>query len=110
MLSLAGNARIFLCKDPINMHLSFEGLSFLVENIFKDEITSGSYFVFVNRTRDRLKILYWDADGLVVWYKRLEKGTFPKQNLKNPLMERRDFFMMLEGIIPRRLYRRYKHI
>jgi transposase len=107
MLSITGNARIFFCKDPINMHLSFEGLSSLVENIFKAELTSGAYFVFINRDRDRIKVLYWDLDGLAIWYKRLEKGTFPKQNLQENLMDRRDFLMMLEGVIPRRMYKRY---
>jgi len=109
MISIAGNARIYYCKDPINMHMSFEGLSTLVESIFKQDLTSGTYFVFINRERDRIKVLYWDLDGLVIWYKRLEKGTFPKQNSEAPLMERRDFFMMLEGIIPRRIYARYRH-
>lgn len=110
MLSITGNARIYLCKDPINMHMSFEGLSSLVLNIFREELISSTYFVFINRDRDRIKVLYWDTDGLAIWYKRLEKGTFPKQQIHECIMERRDFFMMLEGIVPRRKYHRYKAV
>lgn len=109
MISITGNARILFCKDPVSMHLSFEGLSAIIENIFKEDLTSGTYFVFINASRDRMKVLYWDVDGCAIWYKRLEKGTFPKQKLMGPYMERRDFLMMLEGVIPRRIYKRYNH-
>ncbi len=110
MLSITGNARIFLCKDPISMHTSFEGLSLLVQNIFKEELVSGSYYVFINRGRDMIKVLYWDLDGLAIWYKRLERGTFPRQNLEGFLIDRKNFFMMLEGVVPRRFYKRYTHV
>lgn len=108
MLALASNARFFLFLDPTDLRKGFEGLSYLVENFFRVDLTSGAYFVFLNRKRDRMKILYWDLDGLAIWYKRLEKGSFAKKNLKNANLERREFLMLLEGITPRRLYKRYK--
>jgi hypothetical protein len=58
------------------MHKSFDGLCFLVETNFPDKLLTCSMFVFVNRQKNKLKILYWDTDGLVIWYKRHEKGTF----------------------------------
>lgn len=91
------------------MHFSFEGLSAIIESIFKENPTNGAYFVFTNATRDRMKILYWDGDGFAIWYKRLEKGTFPKPDLSGNFMDRREFFMMLEGVIPRKIYKRYNH-
>lgn len=107
MLTITGLARIFICKHPINMLKSFEGLSSEIEQNFPEVPTSGAYFVFLNRRRDRMKVLYWDTDGLAIWYKRLEKGTFsPNKNHEN-LLTRRDFFLLLEGITPKRLQRRY---
>lgn len=56
-----------------------------------------------------MKVLYWDSDGLAIWQKRLEKGHFAKYSQDNILLERREFFMLLEGITSRRLQKRYKH-
>jgi len=107
MLSISGNARIFLFQDPMDLRKGFEGLSYLVEEAFGDILTSGAYFIFLNRRRDRMKVLYWDADGLVIWYKRLEKGSFSRSHLQKTTMTRREFFMLLEGITPKRLQRRH---
>ena len=107
MLAISGNARIFFCTKSIDMRNGFEGLSGLVESLKLGELTSGAYFVFLNRQRDKMKVLYWDGDGLVIWYKRLERGTFRK-DVEAPCLDRRSFFMLLEDIVPRRLGIRFK--
>lgn len=109
MLTVTGSARVFLYGEAVDMRNGFEGLSVIVERFFNEPLTSGAYFVFLNRQRDRMKALYWDVDGLAIWYKRLEKGTFARSKSKEPqLMNRCDFLMLLEGVTPERINRRYK--
>ena len=76
MLSLPPSVRIFASTGPTDMRKSFDGLTGLVESVIKQQPTSGHLFLFINRNRDRLKILYWDRDGLAIFYKRLEQGTY----------------------------------
>jgi len=76
MLSLPPSIRIFVHALPTDMRRGFNGLGAIVSQAFGKDVLEGDYFVFVNRTRNRCKILYWDRDGLVVWAKRLERGGF----------------------------------
>jgi transposase len=76
VLSLALPGKVFLCLTPADMRKSFDGLSELVRTGLGGDPLSGHLFVFRNKRGDRLKLLYWDADGLAVWAKRLERGTF----------------------------------
>lgn len=107
MLSIPGNARIFLCQHPVNMRKSFEGLSALVEDLFPQELLSGALFIFLNRRKDHMKVLFWDKDGLVIWFKRLEKGSFAWKWGNDNQIDRRTFLMLLEGVTPKRLQARY---
>jgi len=102
MLTLPANARIFLCKDPMNMRKSFEGLGSAIQHLFPGEIFSGAFFIFLNRSKDSMKIMFWDRDGFVIWYKRLQKGSFTHA-AKNNCLDRREFLMLLEGIIPKKI-------
>lgn len=108
MLTIHGNARLFLCQYPINMRKSFEGLSAIVEQLFPGELLSGAFFIFLNRRKDHIKVLLWDKDGFVIWFKRLEKGSFAWKWGDITSLDRRTFLIMLEGIVPRRLQMRYK--
>ena len=76
MLSFAANLRIFLHARPTDMRKSFDGLCGLVRGVLQADPLDGSLFLFVNRRGDRLKMLWWDRDGLALFYKRLESGTF----------------------------------
>jgi transposase len=106
MLTLPANIRIFLCKEPVRMHKSFEGLSSLVEQLFPGELFSGSLFVFFSKDRSRMKVLFWDRDGFAIWYKRLEKGSFAR-HVQDHLLDRREFLMLLEGIEPKKIRARF---
>jgi transposase len=76
MIATSSQVLIFIFSQPTDMRKSFHGLSGLVAQHFGDSLLSGHLFLFFNRRRDHLKILYFDNDGLAIWYKRLEAGTF----------------------------------
>ena len=76
MLSIAPPPTIYLHSGATDMRKSFDGLSGLIRGSFGGDPADGSLFLFVNKRRDRLKALWWDGDGFVLWYKRLERGTF----------------------------------
>ena len=113
MLSVPGSVRIFLFRSPTDMRKSFDGLLGLVREAFVDEDPlSGDLFLFVNRRRDRLKVLMWDRDGLVIWYKLLEAGTFQLPAGDQPTLEltSQQWAMLLGGIDlnSARLRKRYR--
>jgi transposase len=76
MLALAPSTAIYLCTGPTDMRKGFDGLSRIVATHVEKNVLEGGLFVFVNRRRDRMKLLWWDQDGLAFFYKRLESGTF----------------------------------
>lgn len=76
---LFGAEKVFLATQAIDMRKSYQGLGVLAEEVLKQNLFSGYQFVFYNKRRDRLKILYWHMNGFCILQKRLEKGRF--QNL-----------------------------
>ena len=72
----AGNVQVWVAATPIDMRRSFDGLAEHVRAFLGHDPLSGSMFVFRNRSSQRVKILWWDQDGLAIYYKRLERGTF----------------------------------
>lgn len=76
MLSVPSSIRIFISTSPTDMRKQFDGLSSLVTQAFGKDVMTGDYFVFVNRAKNRCKVLCWDRDGFALWAKRLEQGRF----------------------------------
>lgn len=76
MLSVSSHVRVFLARDPVDMRKSFHGLTALTESVLKQDPLSGHLFVFVNRRRDRIKLLYWGGSGFCIWYQQLQRGTY----------------------------------
>jgi len=97
---------IYIATAPVDMRKSFDGLSAIVKNGFKKNPLDGTFFVFINRPADRLKILYWDRDGYALWYKRLEAGRFripvalTSEGKAVALISAAQLAMILEGIEP----------
>jgi transposase len=100
VLSLPSAVRIFLCTEPTDMRRGFDRLAEMVRSVIRQDPLSGHLFVFRSRSGDRLKLLYWDRDGLALWYKRLEKGRFavPARWGEDFRIDARDLAMMLEGL------------
>lgn len=102
MISLPPTVNIFLATAPADMRKSFDGLAALVEHVLKEDPLSGHLFVFRNRRGDRVKLLYWDRDGLCIWYKRLEAGTFrfpaPREGETSVTVSSAEWAMLLDGV------------
>jgi transposase len=110
MLALTGTPQIFLYRQTTDLRKSFDGLGGLVQLHFGDRLYAGAFFVFVNRRRTLVMILYWDRDGLAVWAKRLEQGTFrlPVTTAERVELSVAQLTLLLEGITPLRQNRRYR--
>ena len=76
MLTLPTSLRVFAKTGPTDMRKSFDGLVGIVERELGQQVESGDLFLFFNRRSDRVKVLWFTGDGLVIWYRRLESGTF----------------------------------
>jgi len=102
MLPLASQHRILLYRQPTDMRKSFDGLSVVVSAQMSRDPLSGDLYVFLNRRRDRVKLLVWDRGGFWIVYKRLESGTFqlPADSHQRNTMELpyEDLIMLIEGI------------
>jgi transposase len=102
MLSIATGTRIFVASGATDMRKGFDGLQGLVTGVLEQDPLSGHLFLFVNRRRDKLKILYWDGDGLAIWYRRLEQGTFQMPTLaddqQSAEIRSEELTMLLRGV------------
>ena len=94
--------RFYLYCSATDMRKSFDGLCGLVRNDLKTDPLSGDGYVFLNKRRDRIKLLLWDGDGFWIFYKRLEKGTFqrPSRIPDSPsvVLPYEELVMILKGL------------
>lgn len=108
-LDRAQGTRIWVAAEPADMRSGFDRLAERVRAVIGEDPLSGHLFVFRSRRGDRLKILVWDRDGFVLWYKRLESGVFklPKVEAGARSVELRasELAMVLDGIDVSRLKR-----
>jgi transposase len=106
-------ARIWLCTQPTDMRKSYNGLSALVKNQLAQDPLSGHYFVFVNRRKTMMKVLYFESSGYCLWSKRLEQGQF--RVCVSPTGQRRltwaDLQLLLDGTEVQKIrqFKRYRH-
>jgi len=102
MLSLAPKTRIYAYTQPVDMRKGFNGLCGIVRGQLKADPTDGSLFLFLNRRRDRIKILHFDDGGFWLYYRLLEAGTFEKLTSNNDSatlqMDAAELTMLLSGV------------
>ena len=107
MLSLTSEHSYFLYQGSCDMRKSFDGLCGLVSRELGREPTSGEVFVFLNRSRTHLKLLHWERGGFVLYYKRLEQGTFAVPAASASLSWA-ELVLMIEGLQAEKITRK-KH-
>ena len=102
MFALTKDFCYYLYQEPTDMRKSFDGLSGIIHNQLGRNPTSGEVFLFINKRRDRIKLLRWEEGGYLLYYKRLEQGTLelPRWNTqsKTYVMSWSDLVKMIEGI------------
>ena len=102
MLSLPPSVRIYLAIEPVDLRRGHDGLSAIIRSQWGASLFAGHLFVFLGRRRDRCKILFWDRGGLVLYYKRLERGRFRMPRVTGDgraiEMDATELTMLLDGI------------
>lgn len=111
MLSFSPNQRFLLYRPATDMRKGFDGLSGLVRSKLNHDLMSGDVFIFVNKRRDRIKLLTWDRTGFALYYKQLERGTFEIPKAQHSALELNwsDLVMILEGIEIKSIKRRKRY-
>ncbi len=103
MFSLTAQRQYFLYHQATDMRKGFNGLSGLVRNEVEKDPLSGDVFIFINRRRNRMKLLVWESSGFVLYYKQLERGTFeipePEPGESSCSISWRDLVLILEGVL-----------
>ncbi len=100
MFSLGSSHTYYLCTQPTDMRKSFDSLSGLVSSEMKSDPFNGQVYIFINKRRNRIKLLHWETGGFTLYYKRLEKGQFelPEVSGKASSIRWSDLMLIVEGI------------
>jgi transposase len=110
----APQVRIYLYAKDVDMRKSFDGLHAIIQAEFQKDIRLGDVFLFLNRRLDRLKLIGWDGDGLAIFYKRLERGTFQRPLIKpdsaHVELDATELTLLLTGIELKTVKRRPRYV
>lgn len=99
MFSIDAHTRVYIASEPVDFRKQIDGLALIVQDTLQLDPFSAHLFVFTNRQRDKLKLLYWHHNGYVLLYKRLEKGRFvwPRSGAMPLIVTVRELQLLLEG-------------
>ncbi len=114
MFALSSENTFHLYSHPTDMRKSFDGLSGLVHNNLDYNPISGEVFIFINKSRDKIKLLHWQGSGYLLYYKRLEKGTFElpqyDASIGSISLSYAQMVMIMDGLSIKNLHRRKRYI
>ena len=114
MIALTAQTKIFLAAEPTDMRKGFDGLYGLVTGVLQQDSLTGHLSLFINRRRGELKVFYWDGEGLAIWYRRLEQGTFQLPKLDADTVAASissdDLMMLLRGVDYSKVRRRKRFV
>lgn len=117
MLTLPASVRIYVAAEPVDLRRGFDGLAAATRSLIRQDPLNGHLFVFLNRRRNRIKLLVWDRTGFLLLYKRLEQGTFrlatqPEHGDRHVELDAGELGLMLEGLDLRgaRRQRRWRRV
>ncbi len=111
MLTLPASVRIYVAAEAVDLRRGFDGLAAATRELIRENPLNGHLFVFLNRRRNRIKLLVWDRTGYLLLYKRLERGTFriptePAAGARHVEVDAGELGLMLEGVDLRNATRR----
>lgn len=111
MFGLGDGLRYYLCNAPVDMRKGFDGLCGVVAGRLGGDPMDGSVWIFVNRRRDRIKLLHWQRGGFTIYYKRLERGTFevPATGSGRSVLTHAALAMLVEGLSAKALKYRKRY-
>jgi transposase len=113
MFSLSESNKFYLYYSPTDMRKSFDGLCGLVSNKMSVDPCSGDVYIFINKSRNKIKLLHWESGGFVLYYKRLEEGTIEFPILTNEVaslhLDWTDLMLMISGISLSKVTRRKRY-
>lgn len=112
MIALTSTLRVFVAVGSTDLRRGFDGLAQVAREALSQDTMTGHLFVFANRRRDRIKILYWDSDGYAIWMKRLEQGTYrwPGAEASHVEIKAAELAAMLGGIDLATTRRRVRYV
>lgn len=100
MLSVPPGLKIYIATSPLDMRKSFDGMAAVISKKLQHDVFSGHVYVFFNKRRNRIKLMYWDRNGYCCWFKRLERGAFrlPQVSGDSYAVNPTELGLILEGI------------
>ncbi len=114
MISFSLATKIYLHRQPIDMRKSYDGLFGIVKNDLAMDVRNGGLFMFINLRRNRVKLMYWDTDGIAIWQKRLECGSLqhpqPIGEAKHLEIDAAELNLLLSGIDLASVKRRKRYV